>query len=137
MTVEVFVPGVPVSQGSMKPGSGRLRHASGVKLLAWREAIGWRVRQALRQAILVGPVRLDLRFVLPRPKLHASLPEPPYWHNQTPDADKLARAVCDGLTGVAYRDDCQVAQLHVVKHYGADPGVFIRIEPVTTEGTPQ
>ena len=34
------------------------------------------------------------------------------------DVDNLAKAVLDGLTGVAWHDDKQVASLHIVKRYG-------------------
>ena len=35
-----------------------------------------------------------------------------------PDTDKLARAVLDSLTGVAYEDDSQVVQIVARKQYG-------------------
>lgn len=59
-------------------------------------------------------VRVGIRFFFARPKYHfttkggikpAMVHAP---HLVTPDVDKLARAVLDGLTGVAYHDDKQV-----------------------------
>ena len=43
------------------------------------------------------------------------------------DLDKLVRSVLDGLTGVAFGDDCQVTALTASKSYGSDPGVHIRV----------
>jgi crossover junction endodeoxyribonuclease RusA len=44
-----------------------------------------------------------------------------------PDIDKLARAVLDALTGVAFRDDSQVAKLDLLKLWvdAIPPGVQV------------
>ena len=47
-----------------------------------------------------------------------------------PDADNIAKIVLDALNGVAYDDDKQVAELTVVKKYGATDKVDIVIEPL-------
>jgi Holliday junction resolvase RusA-like endonuclease len=44
------------------------------------------------------------------------------------DADNIAKVVCDGLNGVAYHDDRQVVDLHVVKRWGQDGAVEVSIE---------
>lgn len=44
-----------------------------------------------------------------------------------PDADNIAKVVCDALNGVAYRDDAQVSLLFVKKRYGDVPGINVRI----------
>ena len=43
-----------------------------------------------------------------------------------PDADNLAKSVCDSLNGVAWADDKQVIKLHVIKAYGV-PRVEVEI----------
>jgi Holliday junction resolvase RusA-like endonuclease len=43
-----------------------------------------------------------------------------------PDADNLAKSVCDALNGVAWVDDKQVIKLHVFKAYGV-PRVEVEI----------
>ena len=45
-----------------------------------------------------------------------------------PDFDNIAKAVCDALNGVAYRDDAQIADAHVRKIYGEIPRVEIVLE---------
>lgn len=47
-----------------------------------------------------------------------------------PDADNIAKVVCDALNGVAYLDDTQVCCLTVDKKYGPIAKLSIKIEPV-------
>ena len=42
-----------------------------------------------------------------------------------PDADNIAKAVCDALNGVAHKDDACVVQLNVEKFYAKEP--YIRV----------
>lgn len=50
------------------------------------------------------------------------------WPFVKPDADKLARGVCDALTGWIWKDDALVVRLIVQKRYAdADTGAFIRV----------
>ena len=44
-----------------------------------------------------------------------------------PDADNIAKAVCDALNGHAYRDDAQITALSVIKMYGEEPMVRVLI----------
>lgn len=44
-----------------------------------------------------------------------------------PDADNVAKVICDSLNGIAYRDDSQVAELTVRKFYGEIPRVEVWI----------
>lgn len=46
-----------------------------------------------------------------------------------PDADNIAKAICDALNGVAYGDDTQVVSLTVMKEYtDAEPRVEVYID---------
>lgn len=44
-----------------------------------------------------------------------------------PDADNIAKAICDALNGVAWRDDSQVISLIVRKRYDTIPRVEVYI----------
>ena len=44
-----------------------------------------------------------------------------------PDLDNIAKAVCDALNSVAYKDDAQVCSLHVVKRWSRTPCVMVSI----------
>lgn len=87
-------------------------------------------------ALLDGPLSLELVFYIPRPKGHygtgrnagtvrASAPAFPA---VKPDVLKLARAVEDALTGIAYRDDAQIVQERLVKRYGEPARVEVVID---------
>jgi Holliday junction resolvase RusA-like endonuclease len=89
---------------------------------------------------MLGPVRVEIDFYLPRPAsvkvTKRPLPIVP------PDVDKLARAALDGLNqgfdtgkvgdGVIFADDSQVVELVACKYYADDrePGAEIRIFPL-------
>lgn len=54
-----------------------------------------------------------------------------YRPTKKPDADNIAKAICDALNGVAYKDDKQIVELKVEKYYapsGKDGFVFVMIE---------
>lgn len=133
----LFVPGDAAPQGSKRHvGRGRMVESS--------KAVGpWRERVALAAHHLAAhqqgwtlapagvPVAVDLVFVRPRPVSTPKSRTPPA--TKKPDVDKLARAVLDALTGIAWADDSQVIDLRARKRLaeiGETPGVYIT---VTTE----
>ena len=88
--------------------------------------------------LLTGPLSVEFLFYLVRPKGHfgsgknsdavkGSAPTRPVGK---PDVLKLARAVEDSLTGVVWRDDAQIVEENLAKHYGPRAGVFITIRPL-------
>ena len=115
------VDGQPVPQGSMKVINGRVIHAKGSELAAWRSAIALRAREAGAKPH-IEPVEIEMIFTMTRPKT-VNRAEP----SVAPDLDKLVRAVLDGLTAIAYRDDGQVVRLSAVKQYGVTPGVWVQM----------
>lgn len=48
-----------------------------------------------------------------------------------PDADNVAKIIADALNGLAYDDDAQITDLHVMKRYGGDPEVRVRVWPLS------
>jgi crossover junction endodeoxyribonuclease RusA len=130
--IDFAVDGQPVPQGSMKVINGRVIHSQGSALAAWRAAVGLAARQA-GATPTEAPVTLDMVFTLARPKT-VKRPYP----SVAPDLDKLVRAVLDGLTAIAYRDDGQVVEVRASKQYGETPGVRVLLaERSTDPETPQ
>lgn len=145
MILDFTVYGIAEPKGSMRPRSFRLGDGriitkvtdSNRNLSKWQDLIkadASRVLGALAErdrAVLDGPVRLTVAFYLPRPQKYAKRGVP-VAHLTSPDWDKLSRAVCDALTGIAYRDDKQIVEAFIAKGY-ADvddvPHVRIRVEP--------
>jgi Holliday junction resolvase RusA-like endonuclease len=93
---------------------------------------------------LTGPLELRAVLAFRRPASHygtgrnsgALKPTAPAYRSSRPDADKLARAICDAMSGVVYRDDAQIARLIVEKHYGT-PGAHIVVETIDEQAESQ
>lgn len=127
----LFVPGDAAPQGSKRHvGNGRMVESSKA-VGPWRERValaahahGWKLAPA------GVPVIVDLVFVRPRPVSTPKRRTPPAV--KKPDADKLARAILDALTGIAFTDDSQVIDLRARKRLaeiGETPGVHITVTP--------
>jgi len=137
--------GTPITQGSMKfIGAGKPMIHSNKKLLPWRNAVGLEAKQTWEGEPVTGPVVLHCLFKLQRPKSHYGhggnsmklIPSAPARHRQKPDADKLLRAIEDALTGIIYKDDSQVDEVHATKRWadvGEAPGVVIIIDTEPAE----
>lgn len=136
MIIKVF--GIPTPQGSKRVFNGRVVEAAGQKLKVWRKAIAAACQELISEehSLLLGPVRVEVDFYLPRPpsvtiKKRSSPIVPP-------DIDKLCRGLLDGIgqgpsgkvgDGMVYGDDSQVIELIARKHYADDrePGADITI----------
>lgn len=115
-----FVAGKPVQQGSMKAFNNRVVHQKSKELLAWRELVAIRARQA-GCTPSESPIGISMAFTLEKPKTaRRERPTVP------PDLDKQVRSILDALTGIAYVDDAQVCELSAAKAYGL-PGVWIEL----------
>lgn len=105
----------------MKVINGHIIHTQGSALAAWRSAIALQAKLA-GATPFEGAINIEMTFTMPKPRTvtrsHPTVP---------PDLDKLVRAVLDGLTAIAYRDDAQVTQIRASKVYGQDIGVDIRL----------
>ena len=42
-----------------------------------------------------------------------------------PDADNIAKIICDALNDIAYKDDTQIVELTIIKKYASEPKVKI------------
>ena len=124
-----YVTGRPVPQGSMKAfaridRSGLARSAvtsDNPSLRSWRHAVGYAVKQ-LRPPLSSDPVELGLVFYLPIPRRRPAIA-----HTRKPDLDKLIRAICDALSGIAYVDDRQIVTIRASKLYAADVQAGVQI----------
>lgn len=85
--------------------------------------------------VVMGAVRLTLNIELaipvswPRAKQAQAL-SGEILPTGKPDVDNCAKLVCDALNGIAWRDDSQVVELHVTKHYGARAQSVLHIEEI-------
>jgi len=128
--------GLPRPGGSKRafvnPRTGRVVVTDDCKQnRTWREAV-----KAAYLAVcagggepLAGPLRLELTFLLPRPKGHWGTgrdaeklrPSAPRWPAVRPDLTKLIRSTEDALSGLAWRDDAQIVEQIARKVYCVGP----------------
>lgn len=145
MSVGFRVYGIPVQQGSKRPGqnqkTGKLfvREETGERLKSWRATVteaALQARQAGNLNTMTGPIRLHIDFFMPRPASVSPKKRP--MPTVAPDLDKLIRAVGDALKDAGvYKDDCLICSVKAVKHYASDdlhgsPGAWIVVSEITT-----
>lgn len=49
-------------------------------------------------------------------------------YTKKPDSDNVAKAILDSLNGLAYKDDNQISELLVLKHYGDENKILVELE---------
>jgi len=141
VTLQFVVAGVPVQKGSMRafarviPGKFNKRGQpvavatvtadNKAELRSWQHAIGAEAARAGAR-VLEGGVAVRVTFDFVRPASVSAKARP--FHTVKPDLDKLVRAVLDGLTGVAFRDDAQVNKVTALKRYGDRAQCLVELE---------
>ena len=86
-------------------------------------------------SLMESAIVLVVAVYLPRPKGHFGSgrnaatvrTSAPPWHMQKPDMTKLVRACEDALTGVVWRDDCQIVRQITSKDWGEPARVEIGV----------
>ena len=139
--ITFFVPGIPQPGGSKRgffiPKMKRvvIVDANEKKVKPWRQSVVDAARAVHVHPPLREPIRLCVRFVMPRPQHHFRTgkhkgelkPDAPNWHTKKPDATKLLRSLEDALTGIVWADDAQICEQMVEKVYGDNPGADVTI----------
>jgi len=103
---------------------------------SWKHAVACSAREVHSESLLDGPLAVTMRFYRPRPKGHfgksglskAGAESP--WPAGRPDVLKLARCSEDALSGVIWRDDAQIVEEHLFKHWGEPARMEIEIREV-------
>lgn len=88
--------------------------------------------------VLQGEVsmKIDAFFPIPKStskKKHQLMAIGAIQHTKKPDADNVAKAICDALNKIAYADDSQIVSLEVNKYYSDVPRAEITIMEVKHE----
>jgi crossover junction endodeoxyribonuclease RusA len=112
--------GRPQPQGSknaFKHGNRVVLVEASKGLKPWRSVVALEAKLFMESvqdhSLIDGPVAVDILFTFVPGKTVKRKAM-----TTKPDADKLARAVLDSLTGVCWRDDAQVVDLRARKVYG-------------------
>lgn len=122
MQITFTVPAVPIAQPRHRIGTiaGKARAFESPKshpIHAYKATVRHAAAEVYNGPPLDGPLKMQLQFVLPRPKgkTWKTKPMPRYWHASRPDTDNLAKAVKDALSGLCYVDDAQICTLEATK----------------------
>lgn len=135
--IEFTIPGVPAAQPRARAtsvkGKARVYEPTKHPIKAFRAAVKLSARSAYHGPPLGGPLRVDVTLVFPRPKAMTwkTKPMPRVWHAIKPDRDNCDKAILDALSGLLWRDDCQVCAGQINKWVAAgdeQPHVVVRIE---------
>ena len=141
-TIEFFVAGEPVPQGStrafyIKKLERVVTTHTNANTEAWRNRVATEAQRAneLRSISFYSDDRrlgyeVTMDFVFDRPK---SVPRKWRMNTKRPDLDKLVRAALDGITNVLIPDDSQVVRISAGKCYGESdhlPGLHIAVRKV-------
>ena len=131
MKIQFAVPGPP--QGKARPKFGKGRAYTPLNTVVYEKAVRARYQAAaVGMTPAEGPVIVEIWAGYPIPKSmskakRAMICSGELLPTKKPDADNVAKIVCDALNGVAYKDDAQVTELHVHKFYSVTPEIMVVI----------
>lgn len=133
MTITVTVPGDPVAKGRPRfTRTGRSYTPAKTKKFENLVRLAYSMQHPDRDPA-EGAIELTVRAYFSIPKSWSKKKQAEAATEQMkkiskPDMDNCLKAVQDGLNGVAWKDDAQVADTHTSKRYSTRPRVDIIIE---------
>lgn len=118
---EFFIPGEPVGKGRPRVTT---RGAFTPKKTRDYENLVRKIYS--RRNSFSGPVGMEIRAYFPIPKSYTKakrkrILEQDMLYTKKPDADNIAKIICDALNGEAYEDDSYIVHMLVRKSYVIDP----------------
>lgn len=134
MKVKFTIPGIPIPKARPRVVRG---HAFTPKKTKDYEALvkdvyRLTVGEYLGDSAIVATI--DLYFPIPESYSKSKkkrIADGEIKHTKRPDVDNCAKAILDALNEVAYRDDSQIVESRITKHYAVDGNV--RAEVVLEE----
>jgi Holliday junction resolvase RusA-like endonuclease len=130
------IPGEPIAKGRPRATTinGMARMYTPKKTANYESLVAYAAQEAMAgRPMLEGPLELsfEARFTIPKSwtkKRLAAQAECPEFVTKKPDLDNLEKALGDGMNGVVFADDSQIAQNGLCrKVYGATPGVTVTV----------
>ena len=130
MAVSFTVPGVPCAWARART-NGR-RFFTPKKQEDAAAVIQHIAFEAMAGAVpMEGPVEVRVMAVWPWPKSWSEKKRRGagmHWKTSKPDADNIAKLVCDAINGIVWTDDAQAARITVTKQYGLVPATHVTVE---------
>lgn len=130
--IRFTVPGLPQGKGRARFGNGRTYTPA--KTVAYEGLIAHEAQQVMQGRDLIeAPVHVIVTAFFPIPKSWSAKRKAEagnglMWHTSKPDGDNILKAVGDGLNGVVFKDDSQVALSKVIKQYAPVPRLEVVVE---------
>ncbi len=130
--ITFVVPGLPQGKGRPRASTigGKVRMFTPARTVSYEAQLKHFAHEAMRAAGLdpmVGPLAVSVLAAWPKAaswsKKKAAATR---WHTSRPDADNIVKCL-DGLNGVVWQDDAQVADIHVRKVYTDDGSAYLRV----------
>lgn len=130
--VQFTIPGKPF--GKQRPKAtvtaGRARVYTPKETVSFETKVA-EIARPFFPAPIEGPVKLRIVAVFQIPKSWSKKKQASAedeHHTQKPDGDNLLKSVKDGLNRIAWRDDCQVADVRCVKRWGRYAETYVQVE---------
>jgi len=123
LLLELTIPGKPVPKGRPRVTRSGTTYTP-ARTKRFERAVGLIARSKGPEFQADGPLRLEVTCVYGRPgsnapKVSGRVPCD-RGGSHYPDADNVLKAVADGLEGIAYANDKQLAQVEASKVFGAE-----------------
>ncbi|RQZ31551.1 RusA family crossover junction endodeoxyribonuclease [Burkholderia sp. Bp9017] len=134
-SVEFTVPGTPVAKGRPRFSrqGGHVRTHTPEKTARYENLVKMAASVAMRSTEpYAGPIRLVVHIGMPIPtswsqKRQRAAAAGEIGPTKKPDWSNVAKAIEDGLNGIAYIDDAQIVDACVLKRYTRTPGVRVEV----------
>ncbi len=131
--IRIWIPGPPVPKG--RPRMTRHGHTyTPPRTAQYEETVAFYGLKGMQgHPPLTGAVSLVFQAIFPIPKSWSATRQQKAVmspHIGRPDGDNVIKSVTDGLNGIAWVDDSQIAEIRFRKVYGKDPGVLLEVSPM-------
>lgn len=137
MTFQFSIPGEPQGKGRPRVvrNNGFTRTYTPEKTAVYENLIKVEFQRQNGRMLKDGPVKvwINADFRIPKSVSKRKREAMVAGHirpTRKPDADNIAKVVCDALNGLAWHDDSQVVMLHVEKRFAEEPEVYVTITEV-------
>jgi Holliday junction resolvase RusA-like endonuclease len=130
----ITIPGEPVAKGRPRAfvRNGRIGVHTPAKTASFENLVKMAAREAMMKAGIFAPLegalQMQIRAVYLIPASWSKKRrDAAKWRTSRPDADNLAKGVCDACNDIAYLDDSQVASITIQKVYGMRAETIVTI----------
>lgn len=139
--IQFYIPGKPQGKARARTfydkKAGRMRSVTPENTVLYENhIIQSYLNAAKKPQMLQGALEVSIKAYFPIPKsttkkARKQIEDGEVFPTKKPDADNIAKVICDALNQIAYQDDTQVVELTVTKHFETEDnpvGVVVKIK---------